>query len=175
MQQESNTSSDRADCTAADDALAEIRSQAGAANINEKTLLATDYLNHFNEFVMVLDLIPDMPDCLEDAEAWQPKGYQDHFRDSAFSAKELAIQAYDHSPAEYREQFEAMVDMINSLIPKGLDRIRAAIDEGNVERVGFECSNTSKTLQKLMDLVSAVINGENPTIDQQGIDALLDD
>lgn len=160
---------------AADDALAEIRSQARAANINEKTLLATDYLNHFNEFVMVLDLIPDMPDCLEDAEAWQPKGYQDHFRDSAFSAKELAIQAYDHSPAEYREQFEALVDMINSLIPKGLDRIRAAIDEENVERVGFECSNTSKTLQKLMDLVSAVINGENPTIDQQGIDALLDD
>jgi len=24
-----------------------------------------------------------------------------------------------------------------------------------------------------MDLVSAVINGENPTIDQQGIDAML--
>ncbi len=154
--------------------LAELRSRAVEANINEKTLLATDYLNHFNEFVMVLDLIPDMPDCLEDAEAWQPKNYQDHFRDSAFSAKELAIQAYDHSPAEYRDQFESLVDMINALIPKGLDRIRSAIDEGNLDRVGFECTNTSKTLQKLMDLVSAVINGENPTIDQRGIDAMLE-
>ena len=154
--------------------LAELRLRAAEANINGKTLLATDYLNHFNEFVMVLYLIADMPDCLEDAEAWQPKNYQDHFRDSAFSAKELAIEAYDHSPAEYRDQFETLVDLINSLIPKGLDRIRSAIDEGNVERVGFECSNTSKTLQKLMDLVSAVINGENPTIDQQGIDEMLD-
>jgi len=54
---------------AAGDALAELRARAGEANINEKTLLATDYLNHFNEFVMVLDLIPDMPDCLKDAEA----------------------------------------------------------------------------------------------------------
>jgi hypothetical protein len=91
-------------------------------------------------------LIPNMPDCLEDAEAWQPKHYQDHFRDSAFSAKELAIMAYDHSPAEYRDQFKTLVDLINTLIPKGLERIRSAIDEGNVDRVGFECSNTPKSL-----------------------------
>ena len=102
------------------------------------------------------------------------KNYQDHFRDSAFSAKALAIEAYDHSPADYRDQFESLVDMINGVIPKGLDRIRSAIDEGNVDRVGFECTNTSKVLQKLMDLVSAVINGENPTIDQKGIDAMLE-
>ena len=168
-----NSSPKTPENAAADDALAELRARAGKANINEKTLLATEYLNHFNEFVMVLDLIPDMPDCLEDAEAWQPKHYQDHFRDSAFSAKELAIMAYDHSPAEYRDQFKTLVDLINTLIPKGLERIRSAIDEGNVDRVGFECSNTSKSLQKLMDLVSAVINGENPTIDQRGIDAML--
>ena len=174
MQQASYSPSEKPEDTVSDDALAELRSRAGEANINEKTLLATDYLNHFNEFVMLLDLLPDMPDCLEDAEAWQPKSYQDHFRDSAFSAKELAIKAYDHSPAEYRDQFEFLVDMINALIPKGLDRIRSAIGEGNVDRVGFECTNTSQTLQKLMDLVSAVINGENPTIDQQGIDAMLE-
>ncbi len=159
---------------ASDDALADLRSRAGGANINEKTLLATDYLNHFNEFVMVLDLIADMPDCLEDAEAWRPKNYRDHFRDSAFSAKELAIEAYDHSPAEYRDQFETLVDLINTLIPKGLERIRSAIDEGSADRVRFECTNTSRTLQKLLDLVSAVINGEKPTNDQQGIDAMLE-
>ena len=174
MQPAPDSSPDRPEDTASGDALAELRSRAGEANINESTLLATDYLNHFNEFVMVLDLIPDMPECLEDAEAWQPKNYQDHFRDSAFSARELAIEAYDHSPAEYRDQFESLVDMINGLIPKGLDRIRSAINEGNVDRVGFECTNTSKVLQKLMDLVSAVINGENPTIDQKGIDAMLE-
>ena len=174
MQPAPDSSPDRPEDTASGDALAELRSRAGEANINETTLLATDYLNHFNEFVMVLDLIPDMPECLEDAEAWQPKNYRDHFRDSAFSAKELAIEAYDHAPADYRDQFESLVDMIDGLIPKGLDRIRSAIDEGNVDRVGFECTNTSKMLQKLMDLVSAVINGENPTIDQKGIDAMLE-
>lgn len=157
-----------------DERAARVRARAGEANINEKTLLATDYLNHFNEFVMVLDLIPDMPDCLEDAEAWQPKGYREHFRDSAFSARELAIEAYELAPAEYRDQFESLVESINALIPKGLDHIRSAIGEGNPEHVRFACTSTSQTLRKLMDLVGAVINGEKPTIDQQGIDALLE-
>ena len=37
-----------------------------AANINPRTGLATDYLNHFNEAIMLLEMIPDMPECAED-------------------------------------------------------------------------------------------------------------
>ena len=37
-----------------------------AANINPHTGLATDYLNHFNEAVMLLEMVPDMPECAED-------------------------------------------------------------------------------------------------------------
>src|SRR5262249_53928612 len=56
------------------------------ANINPVSLLATDYLNHFNEAVMLLELIPDMPDMLTDAKRWAPKPYKQHFRDSGFMA-----------------------------------------------------------------------------------------
>ena len=159
----------------ADDALTEMRDRVRGSNINEKTLLATDYLNHFNEFVMLLDLIPDMPDCLEDARAWEPKDYKAHFQDSLFSDKNLAIEAYDRSPTEYREEFESTVDMINSLIPRVLDRIKTAVESGDTERMSHECSKTSQLLQGLMDVVSAVINGEKTTVDQDGIDALLGD
>lgn len=159
------------ECSA--DALAELRGRVRGSNINEKTLLATDYLNHFNEFVMLLDLVPDMPDCLEDAQSWEPKDYKDHFRDSLFSDKDLAIEAYDSSPMEYRRQFETTILMINSLIPQILGKIKAAVESGDAERTKFECSKTSNLLQGLMDVVSAIINGENPTIDQAGIDALL--
>ena len=41
-----------------------------AANINPRTGLATDYLNHFNEAIMLLDMIPDMPECAEDFLTW---------------------------------------------------------------------------------------------------------
>ncbi len=64
------------------------RKLVSGSNINEQTLLATDYLNHFNEVVMLIEMIADMPECLEDAKAWAPKSYQDHFRDSNFSDRD---------------------------------------------------------------------------------------
>jgi len=35
-------------------------------NVNNNTFLETDYLNHFNEIVMLV--VSDMPDILEDAK-----------------------------------------------------------------------------------------------------------
>ena len=43
-----------------------------AANINPVTGLASDYLNHFNEAIMLLEMLAAMPDCVDDFLAWQP-------------------------------------------------------------------------------------------------------
>jgi hypothetical protein len=40
--------------------------QLAKANINPTTGLATDYLNHFNEAIMLLDLVATVPECLPD-------------------------------------------------------------------------------------------------------------
>jgi len=85
------------------------------SNINESTLLATDYLNHFNEIVMLLEMIPDMPDMLDEVKAWQPKSYKDHFKDSTIADKDLAIEAYDFVPGIYREPFEQTIQQIETL------------------------------------------------------------
>ena len=53
-------------------------------NINPKTLLATDFLNHFNEVHMLLGMIADMPDCIEDILGWKAISYQQHFEFSVF-------------------------------------------------------------------------------------------
>src|ERR1700754_873979 len=66
-----------------------------AANINPRTGLATDYLNHFNEAIMLLELIPDMPDCYELFLEWQPLSYAEHFIKSNFKARDLAIASYE--------------------------------------------------------------------------------
>src|SRR5277367_3008540 len=66
-----------------------------AANINPRTGLATDYLNHFNEAIMLLEMIPDMPECSEDFLEWQPLSYSEHFTASNFRARDLAIEAYE--------------------------------------------------------------------------------
>src|ERR1700756_3829045 len=95
---------------AADDSAraAELR----AANINPRTGLATDYLNHFNEAVMLLELIPDMPECAEDFLTWRPLSYAEHFTASNFKARELAIEAYNAADIRIRTEFDNITNAI---------------------------------------------------------------
>ena len=142
-------------------------------NIEPQTLLATDYLNHFNEIVMLLELVPDMPECLDEARAWQPKTYQQHFRDSQFSDKELAILAYEHAPARYRQAFEDTVDAMNLLVADAVDRLGALLDAGNADALALSVGEMTQRLRAMMDRTSAIIHGADQTLDQAEIDSVM--
>ena len=60
----------------------------GGPNINPVTGLSTDYLNHFTEAIMLLEMLPAMPECLDDFLAWRPKTIREHFAASHFSNRE---------------------------------------------------------------------------------------
>src|SRR6266576_5529439 len=77
-----------------------------AANINPRTGLATDYLNHFNEAILLLEMIPDMPECAEDFLTWCPLSYCEHFMASNFRARDLAIEAYESADEHVRAEFD---------------------------------------------------------------------
>src|SRR5260370_30160106 len=87
-----------------------------AANINPRTGLATDYLNHLNEAIMLLEMIPDMPDCAEDFLSWRPLSYREHFAASNFTARELAIAAYDSADPAIPCELDSMTDPIASIL-----------------------------------------------------------
>src|SRR5437762_7750880 len=87
-----------------------------AANINPRTGLATDYLNHFNEAVMLLEMVPDMPECAEDFLTWSPLSYAEHFTASNFKARDLAIEAYEKADPNVRAQFDHLTDTMTSIL-----------------------------------------------------------
>src|SRR6202051_1040093 len=90
--------------------------QLRAANINPRTGLATDYLNHFNEAIMLLEMIPDMPECAEDFLGWKPLSYAEHFTASNFKARDLAIAAYDSTDAGIRAAFDNITGAMTSIL-----------------------------------------------------------
>ena len=55
------------------------------------TGLSTDYLNHFTEAIMLLEMAGELPECLDDLRAWRPKTYTEHFATSRFSNREAVI------------------------------------------------------------------------------------
>src|SRR5215813_8331693 len=87
-----------------------------AANINPQTGLATDYLNHFNEAIMLLEMIPDIPECADDFLAWSPLSYAEHFWASNFRARDLAIEAYESASADTRAEFDQMTETMTSIL-----------------------------------------------------------
>src|ERR1700735_2685077 len=90
--------------------------QLKAANINPRTGLATDYLNHFNEAIMLLEMIPDMPECVEEFLGWQPRSYREHFAASNFRARELAIEAYNTANSDTRTEFDNITGAMTSIL-----------------------------------------------------------
>lgn len=149
------------------------------ANINPATFLATDYLNHFNEVVMLMGLLTDMPDMLPDVLAWTPKSYAAHFADTNFQGRDLAIAAYGAAPPAIRKRFDAIVAEIDTFLLTTLAELERSASEGSLDRVVPEAV---QTLQALIETASAVINGTDdgaPTDEeaageaQAAIDALF--
>jgi hypothetical protein len=150
------------------------RAKVKGTNIDEQTLLATDYLNHFNEIVMLFDMLPDMPELIEDCKAWQPRSYEEHFRQSTFSDRELAVEAYGKVPPRYRVPFEETIHQINTLILESIDRLDTDIAVGaDPEILRHTCSAVSRAAQALMDCASGIIHGSNHVMDQEEIDTML--
>lgn len=148
--------------------------RAEGSNVNAKTLLATDYLNHINEIVMLLELVPDCPECVEDCKQWQPLDYLDHFRQSSIADKDLAIEAYPHSPPEYREPFERLIAEMNRVILASVRRLDQIIADGDPEVGRPVAERSSAMLRDLIDQASAIIHGAEAALDQDGIDALME-
>ncbi len=170
-----NTPLDLENSDASGDDGQDLSQRVAGTNINGKTMLATDYLNHFNEVVMLYEMLPDMPDCLEDLKEWQPKTYKEHFRDSTFSDRELAIEAYDHVPIKYRAPFETMIASLDDDLLSAIGAVEAAIDGGLVEGQLTEIVGMAlPTIQSHLDMASSIINGVVAGLDQDDIDKILE-
>lgn len=142
-------------------------------NINRTSLLATDYLNHFNEVVMLLEMAPDMPEILEDARDWQPRTYCEHFTDSTFSDRQLAVWAYENAPKVVIGPFEQLVARVNNCILQAIEEISAASAELPPEHLRLLVNERLTLIKRLLEKIGSIINGAAPPNTQAEIDALI--
>jgi len=131
--------------------------QLRAANINPRTGLATDYLNHFNEAVMLLEMVPDMPECAEDFLDWRPLSYSEHFHASNFKARDLAISAYETADTVTRTEFDNITSAMTSI----LTAVSAAMREAQQDKTRARLAEQATIWVKpLVALAGGVINGD---------------
>ncbi|MFN3656511.1 MAG: hypothetical protein ACK4UO_04545 [Pseudolabrys sp.] len=146
----------------------------GDAQVNAATGLATDYLNHFIEAIMLLEMIPSCPDCRDDFFEWRPMTYREHFAASRFSARELAIAAYDRADATARGSLDALAGAMTAM----LEATRAAmVADMPADAAGILAARAAAWLRPLVARAGAVINGvadgDGSPAPQGAVDALL--
>jgi hypothetical protein len=128
-----------------------------AANINPRTGLATDYLNHFNEAIMLLEMVPDIPECSEDFLAWYPLSYAEHFTLSNFRARDLAIEAYElAADTKIRAEFDNITSTMTSI----LTAVGQAMREVRQDKTRATLAEQATIWVKpLVTLAGGIING----------------
>jgi hypothetical protein len=128
------------------------------ANINPVTGLATDYLNHFNEAIMLLEMMSTMPDCGDDFLAWRPMSYHEHFEASHFKARELAIAAYDIANPAARARLDEIAEAMNAILQATRE---ALMLQTAPEAAGTLAAQAAGWLRPMVARAGAVINGQN--------------
>ena len=142
-------------------------------NINTKTLLSTDYLNHFNEIIMMIAMIPEMPEILEECKEWQPKSYIEHFAYSSLSYRFIAVELYRAVPDKTLKVFEDSVAQTNNVVFQTIERLGFALQYENQKQIAEKALYAQKALQKLTEFISGIIHCSEKALSQEEIDTLL--
>jgi hypothetical protein len=151
----------------------EYRTRVAGTTIDGGTLLSTDYFNSFNEVIMLLGMLPEMPDMIDDIKAWRFISYEEHFRASGLPFAGLAIEAYAHVPPTVRDRFERTVTAMHETVDEARDTLAELAAPATLDRFKHSAVDYSMRLQGLVDTGSAIVHGAGETSDQDAIDAMF--
>jgi hypothetical protein len=150
---------------------------SGGLNINPDTGLCTDYLNHFSEAIMALEMLSAVPESLDDFLAWRPCSYTEHFAASNFKNRDAVIAAYHAADPATRQSLDTLVDSMHTM----LTATRAVMGVGKSSSALLPIAEHALTsLKPLVARASMVINGRSDNSSkieagavQAAVDALL--
>jgi hypothetical protein len=153
--------------------IAAFAARVRGTNICETTLLATDYLNHVNEIIMLIEMIPDMPEMLDEAKAWRPKTYVEHFAESSCPFRALAIELYPHVPTRFRTPFETTIGQLDDVIARALRLADDAFAKHNPRMLRDRIGIVLEPMRRLVDVAAGIIHGSEKVLSQDEIDVVV--
>jgi hypothetical protein len=107
---------------------------------------------------MLLEMIPDMPECAEDFLLWCPLSYAEHFNASNFKARDLAIEAYEQAHPAVRGEFDHLTGTMTSILTAVGQAMREVSQDKTRATLAEQATGWVKPL---VALAGGIINGGN--------------
>ena len=129
------------------------------ALVNPVSGLANDYLNLFNEIIMLVENYPLMPELGGDIRAWQPVAYRDYFRASSLPGGTGAVEAYERIDPALRYAFEAILAEIAHLATGAADQVgHFGANEHLHDLLASYCAQTSAAMMACLARATHIVN-----------------
>lgn len=132
--------------------------------INPLSGLANDYLNLFNELVMILEQLPQMPELIEDLLLWRPVSYRDYFLKSRLAGSRSALEAYDRVNPSFKRRFETMVQELDVVAVAAVASARRHFRDGepkDIVRATATCERAAEKMRIILIRASRLVNYAN--------------
>lgn len=138
------------------------RTRRAEALINPASGLANDYLNLFNEIVMLVEQLPTMPELFEDIRLWHPVSYRDYFEKSILPGRGSALAAYDQLDTKFRQDFETIVAELDRRATGAVAAVRRHFKTHGVEGDQFGlvavCERAGASIREVLDQATSLVN-----------------
>jgi hypothetical protein len=136
--------------------------ERAAALVNPASGIANDYLNHFNEILLLIENLPTLlPEMLDELLEWKPVTYREYFAKSQLPGSVRALQIYDGLDENFRRDFESIIDGINAMALASIEVIRAHRSQtGDLDpsRVSEFCENASSAIRSALNRAADLVN-----------------
>ena len=129
------------------------------ALVNPKSGIANDYLNLFNEIIMLVENLPAMPELSADILSWHLVSYRQYFASSSLPGRAIALEAYDRLKPDVRKAFEDISVEIASLAASAGEQIRIHGDKENTRDIVAQlCAETSAAMMACLKQATHIVN-----------------
>jgi hypothetical protein len=133
-----------------------------AALVNPASGIANDYLNHFNEALLLIENLPALlPEMVDEILAWRPVGYREYFTNSPLPGSVATLEIYDTLDEDFRKDFETMITLLDGIILNSVEIIKASRrPDGTLEadEVSDVCEELSANLRRVLDRTADLVN-----------------
>ena len=129
--------------------------------VNPSSGIANDYLNLFNEVIMLIEQLPTMPDLQEDLFAWRSVSYENYFSRSPLAGSSSALDAYRNLDATFRRLFESSVSELDNRATGAIAAIRLHIrhhGERAPQTLVALCAKCGLQLRDVLDRAISIVN-----------------
>ncbi len=138
---------------------------------NPNSGIANDYLNHFNEILLLIENLPVLlPEMVDEILAWKTVGYREYFLNSTLPGKHQALEIYDAADPALRQDFEAMIKLLDGIVLKSIDMvINNRLADGTIDPDGIAgiCELLAADLRVVLERTADLVNhGSAPPLER---------